>query len=64
MNGMGKRFYFALILSVLTYVGAHACGDGYVLVESRQKVDGIFVEECQKLWCMDFETGADRKSVV
>ncbi len=58
MNGMGKRFYFALILSVLTYAGAHACGDGYVLVESGQRVDGIKVSECQKLWCMDFETGA------
>ena len=33
------------------------CGPGYVLVESRQKIDGIPTAECEKLWCWDLETG-------
>lgn len=32
------------------------CGAGYILVESRQKIDGIPTTECQKLWCRDLET--------
>lgn len=47
---------------LFSYVcGLHAaelsCGAGYVLVETRQKLDGIKVSECQKLWCVDLENG-------
>lgn len=55
---MGRKIYLALLLSVFALPGAYACGEGYVLVETRQKVDGIKVSECQKLWCMDLETGS------
>ncbi len=34
-----------------------SCGPGYVLVESRKKIDGIPSAECQKLWCRDLENG-------
>ena len=34
-----------------------SCGPGYVLVESRKKIDGVPSAECQKLWCRDLETG-------
>ena len=54
---MRKRIYFALFSLILGITVAHACGEGYVLVDSREKFDGVKVEECQKLWCMDFETG-------
>ncbi len=33
-----------------------SCGDGYILV-SHSKIDGINAMECEKLWCMDLETG-------
>ena len=33
-----------------------SCGEGYVLVEHRP-VDGITAMACEKLWCMDLETG-------
>lgn len=32
------------------------CGPGYVLVEHKQ-IDGLDAAECQKLWCVDLETG-------
>ena len=32
------------------------CGPGYVL-NSHAKVDGMSAMECQKLWCVDLETG-------
>lgn len=34
-----------------------SCGPGYVLEKSARKTDGIDTYECQKLWCMDLETG-------
>ena len=33
-----------------------ACGPGYVLAEHK-KIDGLSAAECQKLWCVDLETG-------
>ena len=32
------------------------CGPGYVLA-SHAKIDGMDTQECQKLWCVDLETG-------
>lgn len=56
----------ALILILTVFAGATganaaftSCGAGYVLVESREKIDGIDAAECQKLWCRDLETGRD-----
>lgn len=40
-----------------TYAAFSSCGPGYVLVESRKKIDGVATAECQKLWCRDLETG-------
>lgn len=49
-----------LFLFVLLFVSAgHAeftCGPGYVLAK-HSDIDGIDAVECQKLWCMDLETG-------
>ncbi|MBD5389084.1 hypothetical protein HDR63_02410 [bacterium] len=33
-----------------------ACGPGYVL-GTHAKIDGVNAAECQKLWCVDLETG-------
>ena len=56
---MKKNLLFSILLSVVSISGAvaavDACGPGYVLVDSRQKVDGMSVAECQKLWCRDLE---------
>ncbi len=61
IHGMRKRnFIFAICVMLLPIAGSAAftsCGPGYVLVESRQKIDGIPVAECQKLWCRDLENG-------
>lgn len=52
--------FFSFFLCLLT-LPANAtqfnCGPGYVLVESRQKIDGIPTAACEKLWCWDLETG-------
>ncbi len=51
--------FFMVLFSCVCGVRAAelSCGAGYVLVETRQKLDGIKVSECQKLWCVDLETG-------
>lgn len=58
---MRKRIFIFALLSVCCVVSANAaftsCGSGYVLAESRKKIDGIATAECQKLWCRDLETG-------
>ena len=58
---MRKRILFFGVLSMLLPLVANAgftsCGPGYVLVESKKKIDDIPSAECQKLWCMDLETG-------
>lgn len=58
---MRREFFAFLLVLVAGVSGASAaftsCGAGYVLVESRQKIDGIKTAECQKLWCRDLETG-------
>ncbi|MBQ2005554.1 MAG: hypothetical protein II219_01975 [Alphaproteobacteria bacterium] len=58
---MRKRLYFCVLSLIASICGANAadlsCGTGYVLVDSREKIDGIPVAECQKLWCVDLETG-------
>lgn len=33
-----------------------SCGPGYILVD-RANIDGVPAKECQKLWCVDLETG-------
>lgn len=60
MYNMKRMFILILVLFVGT---AHAvatpefsCGPGYVLVDHK-KIDGIDAAECQKLWCVDLETG-------
>lgn len=47
----------AMVLPVVADAAFTSCGRGYVLVESRQKIDGISTAECQKLWCRDLENG-------
>ncbi len=32
------------------------CGPGYIL-SNHTKIDGMTTQECQKLWCVDLETG-------
>jgi hypothetical protein len=58
---MKKRIcFFVLSLAVLVCTANAAelsCGAGYVFVDSREKIDSIPVSECQKLWCLDLETG-------
>ena len=36
--------------------GAFSCGDGYALVESK-RIDSINTFQCQRVWCLDLETG-------
>ena len=59
MENMRKRnLFFALFAIVCSASMAHAdfsCGAGYVLNDTRKKIDGIPVSECQKLWCRDLE---------
>lgn len=53
-------FVFAVMAFVSPIVANAAftsCGPGYVLVESRKKIDGVPSAECQKLWCRDLENG-------
>lgn len=58
---MLKRIFISLVVIFVSGVANAAtftsCGAGYVLVESRKKIDGIPSAECQKLWCRDLETG-------
>ena len=49
-----RKILFALLICGNAFAGD--CGPGYVLVD-RAKIDGIVARECQKLWCMDLETG-------
>lgn len=65
MLSMRKRNFILMALLVAGSTAANAayqppvgsCGAGYVLVESRNKIDGVRSAECQKLWCRDLETG-------
>lgn len=60
---MRRKFVFSFLagLAGMLVMSADAaqfnCGPGYILVETRQKIDGIPTAECQKLWCRDLETG-------
>lgn len=58
---MRKRIFCTFLLFVMSVCTAGAgdmsCGDGYVLAETREKIDGVAVYECQKLWCVDLENG-------
>ena len=54
-----KKILFALLICGNAFAGD--CGPGYVLVE-RGKIDGIAARECQKLWCVDLETGREMGS--
>ncbi len=55
-----KKIIFAISSLILAAGGANAaftsCGPGYILT-SHSNIDGINAAECQKLWCMDLETG-------
>lgn len=59
---MKKKFYIILLSLFVGCFAANAedvlsCGVGYVLVDTNKTIDGIPVSECQKLWCLDLETG-------
>ncbi len=52
-----RYFLFAFFVCFVGVARAEfTCGPGYVLV-SHAKIDGVSAAECQKLWCMDLETG-------
>ena len=58
-----KKIFYSLFVCVGAVLFASAgwadtfsCGDGYVLVE-HSKIDGITAKACERLWCMDLETG-------
>lgn len=52
---MKKIFAFAMVLMpIVAFAGD--CGPGYVLA-NHAKIDGMAAQECQKLWCVDLETG-------
>lgn len=61
MPSMRKGIFFSSLVCLLFSVGVagavDSCGAGYVLVETRKKIDGIPTAECQKLWCRDLENG-------
>lgn len=50
-------FCVCVVLCAPALAAGFTCGDGYVLVDRATKIDGIKTKECQKLWCMDLETG-------
>ena len=59
---MRKRICFCLLVLIAGIYTANAedvlsCGVGYVLVDTNKTIDEIPVSECQKLWCVDLETG-------
>lgn len=51
-----KKILFVLTAFLSVPVFAGDCGPGYVLA-THAKVDGMNTMECQKLWCVDLETG-------
>ena len=56
-----KRMFLLIfcLFAVDAFAAANAdftCGPGYVLT-SHKKIDGLDAAECQKLWCVDLETG-------
>ena len=55
MKRMFLLFAFLFVGNAYAEPG-FSCGPGYVLVEHK-KIDGLNAAECQKLWCMDMETG-------
>ena len=59
---MRKRICFCLLALIAGIYTANAadelsCGAGYVLVDTNEKIAGVSVSECQKLWCVDLENG-------
>lgn len=53
-----KKIFILFVCSFvsLSAYGVFSCGDGFALVESK-RVDGMDAFECQRIWCMDLETG-------
>ncbi len=52
---MKKILVFAMVcLCAPAFAGD--CGPGYVLA-NHARIDGMETQECQKLWCVDLETG-------
>ena len=60
---MKGKIFASLLIALAGVCVANAaelsCGAGYVLSEGRssQTLDGIKMAECQRLWCVDLETG-------
>jgi len=52
---MRKFLAFAMVC-LCSAAFAGDCGPGYVLA-NHAKIDGMDAKECQKLWCIDLETG-------
>ena len=59
MSKIFASFWFCIcsMLCVPAFAAGFSCGDGYVLTGRSARIDGINTMECQKLWCMDLETG-------
>lgn len=58
MSHMRRMFFIFLMLFVGNAFAAtdFTCGPGYVLGDHKN-IDGLDAVECQKLWCVDLETG-------
>ena len=59
---MRKGICFCLLFLIAGICASNAadelsCGAGYVLVDKKGTIDEISLSECQKLWCVDLETG-------
>lgn len=53
-------FSFLMVLGMVFAADAAkftSCGAGYVLSSRTTITDGVKTQECEKLWCRDFETG-------
>lgn len=65
---MKGKIFASLLIALAGVCVANAaelsCGAGYVLYEGRsnQTLDGIKMAECQRLWCVDLETGTEMGS--
>lgn len=51
-----RKFLIFAMVPVCMPVFAGDCGPGYVLA-NHARIDGMDTQECQRLWCVDLETG-------
>ena len=49
-------YLIPLFCAPAAFADTFSCGEGYVLVE-HAKIDGVPAMACERLWCMDLETG-------